>query len=248
MWSVALAVCATALSACAAATEPVAGAVRSAGPTVVPLSPITTAISQGAAQEAVPKAYVERDGVKLPSRELTPGADFPDVTEGDVCGLNYARSVREPRFHTKVEAFTPYGVSIHERGTYQVDHLIPIALGGSNSTTNLWPQPLAGPRGAGQKDALEDRLHVLVCAQKLTLEQAQALIATDWLKAYDRYMQRAPGPKASPSSPTATSAKEPVTNSGPCRTEGEVAYARSGHPRFTCRAGDDGQLRWRKRY
>jgi len=38
------------------------------------------------------------------------------------------------------------------------------------------------------QDKLEDRLHALVCAGKLPIEQAQREIATDWIAAYERYL------------------------------------------------------------
>jgi len=44
------------------------------------------------------------------------------------------------------------------------------------------------PWSAHVKDKLEDRLHALVCAGKLPMEQAQREIATDWIAAYERYL------------------------------------------------------------
>jgi hypothetical protein len=44
------------------------------------------------------------------------------------------------------------------------------------------------PWNAHVKDKLEDRLHGLVCAGKLPIEQAQREIATDWIAAYERYL------------------------------------------------------------
>jgi hypothetical protein len=39
------------------------------------------------------------------------------------------------------------------------------------------------------KDRLEDRLHELVCAGRLSLPEAQKAIATDWIVAYRRYVE-----------------------------------------------------------
>jgi len=74
------------------------------------------------------------------------------------------------------------------RGAYEVDHLISLELGGSNDITNLWPEAYAGAWGARSKDALENRMHRLVCAGQLDLAQAQREIATDWVEAYRRYV------------------------------------------------------------
>jgi hypothetical protein len=38
------------------------------------------------------------------------------------------------------------------------------------------------------KDALEERLHQLVCAGSIDLPTAQQAIATDWISAYKKYL------------------------------------------------------------
>jgi len=218
---------------------------------VVPLPPQPVAAAQPTAEETPQSRFRVRDGVRLPDPDLTPGAVFSDVRTADVCDLHYSLGVRQPRFNAKVEAFAAYGLSIHERDDYQVDHLVPISLGGSNATTNLWPQPRAGSRGAAAKDALEVRLRALVCADRIPLKQAQTAIARDWWAAYQRYMAMdappASGPQPWQPAPK-LKGRYPVTNAGPCPTEGKVGYTDSKHIRFTCTAGADGELRWRKRY
>src|SRR5262249_46719765 len=63
--------------------------------------------------------------------------------------------------------------------------LIPLSLGGSNSIRNLWPQSTKiAPWNSYVKDALERKLHKLVCAGQLDLKTAQREIASDWIEAY----------------------------------------------------------------
>jgi hypothetical protein len=77
--------------------------------------------------------------------------------------------------------FLAYGLAPRQTpGAYEIDHLIPLALGGSNDVANLWPE--AAP-GFHDKDRVEDALHARVCAGRMSLEDAQRGFATDWTKA-----------------------------------------------------------------
>ena len=75
----------------------------------------------------------------LPDAKLTPGDTF-DVTAEDVCVPGYAKKVRSVPAWLKRQAYAEYGITQYETGDYEVDHLIPLSLGGSNSIRNLWPQ------------------------------------------------------------------------------------------------------------
>ena len=72
---------------------------------------------------------------------------------------------------------------------YEEDHLISLELGGDpRNPHNLWPEPWFGPWNAHVKDALENRLHTMVCSGELGLREAQQAIATDWVAAYQTYV------------------------------------------------------------
>ncbi|CQD24064.1 hypothetical protein BN1232_06032 [Mycobacterium lentiflavum] len=68
--------------------------------------------------------------------------------------------------------------------SFELDHAIPIALGGATSTANLWPQERQAFMRADAKDQLENHLHDLVCSSRESLSDAQQEIATDWIAAY----------------------------------------------------------------
>ena len=65
--------------------------------------------------------------------------------------------------------------------------LHPTELGGSNDIANLYPERALPEPGYHVKDALENRLHELVCtAHTMTLRQAQRAISRDWRSLYLR--------------------------------------------------------------
>ena len=62
----------------------------------------------------------------------------------------------------------------------ELDHLVPLELGGSNDATNLWPEY---PPTPNPKDKVENALNAAVCDGRITLAAAQNAIAADWLTA-----------------------------------------------------------------
>ena len=88
------------------------------------------------------------------------------------------------------EVFRRYGIRNPRPRSYELDYLIPPALGGTGDPRNLWPQPYsAGVWNARVKDALEDRLRTLVCEGSLDLATAQRDLARDWIAAYKKYFR-----------------------------------------------------------
>ncbi|MGI8902603.1 MAG: HNH endonuclease [Solirubrobacteraceae bacterium] len=103
-----------------------------------------------------------------------------------VCSPGYASTHRHVTAATKRKVFAEYGIQ-QASGTYEIDHLVSLEVGGSNSIRNLWPESYAGLWGARRKDRLENRLHSLVCAGKLALHEAQRTEESNWIAAYHRY-------------------------------------------------------------
>ncbi len=139
----------------------------------------------------------------LPDGRCTPGGINPSITEN---------VLRDPRWRTrctrncqvdeadKHAAYAWYGIPRprHNEGENQVcelDHLVPLELGGADGLGNIWPE--CGPDDAALreryfkvKDRVENYLADEVRAGRMPLEQAQRGIASDWtryLAAANRY-------------------------------------------------------------
>jgi hypothetical protein len=122
----------------------------------------------------------------LPDPTLTPGAVLT-TDAAKICTAGFARSVRHTAYALKRAIYAEYHV-VPQSGRYEIDHLIPIALGGADVAANLWPHLHDTPSRAGDKDRLENFLHREVCAGRLPLHLAQTEIATDWRAAYRKYL------------------------------------------------------------
>ncbi len=124
-----------------------------------------------------------------PDPSLTPGDLLPGVTGAQTCVSGYAKSVRSVTSDEKAAVYGRYGTT-DVPGMDEVDHFIPLTLGGSNALTNLWPESYSPPDapslGAHEKDLVENYLHTEVCNGRMTLAQAQEAIRTDWVAVYQR--------------------------------------------------------------
>jgi hypothetical protein len=131
---------------------------------------------------------------RLPDSKCTPGRIFRGVTARAVCTPGYSQRVRRVSEATKREVYRRYGVRTHKPGQYEVDHLIPLELGGSNSIRNLFPEAALPRPGFHEKDRLENRLHRKVCAGKISLASAQREFKRNWVIAYRREFAPVPLP------------------------------------------------------
>ena len=142
-------------------------------------------------------------GPPLPNPSLTSGA-IGQVGTSLVCP-HVARSLERQRPNAAEigEVYQAYGLSYPQPpGRYELDHLIPIRLGGApDDPANEWPERNDKPNLAlaakyhipastvhNSKDILDGLLPKLVCAGDLPLRIAQAEIALDWPAAYQWYV------------------------------------------------------------
>jgi hypothetical protein len=79
--------------------------------------------------------------------------------------------------------------------TLEIDHIVSLELGGSNDIANLFPEKATLPGqapGYHVKDKLENKLHGLVCAGRISLRNAQKQIAANWEALYKKVLGAAP--------------------------------------------------------
>lgn len=124
--------------------------------------------------------------VSSPNSRLTPGAAVL-INRRDLCsqtGLNN-KSVPEP---LRRMVLGEYGIAEADLKAYEVDYLITPALGGADDIHNLWPQSYSSTVWNSRvKDALETRLHQMVCDGSLDLTTAQQDLAENWIATYKQY-------------------------------------------------------------
>ena len=157
-----------------------------------------------AAVRTPPSPHTVKNGYSvIPRHDLTPGA-----IDGRVTQANIAKTICTDEWDdqnrpsasfmtpTKTKQIAVYGYSTYAIENFELDHLVPIELGGDpTAIPNLWPEPWEArqerlvPRGWGAetKNALENKLHRAVCAGELPLAEAQRAVAGDWIAVANRY-------------------------------------------------------------
>lgn len=133
----------------------------------------------------------------IPRHDLTPGATDARVTQENIgetiCTPDWvAKNMPPPSYMTptKTKQIAAYGYSTYAIENFDLDHLVPLELGGDpTALANLWPEPWEAkearlvPRGWGaeSKDVLEAYLRSAVCNGRMTLADARSAIAGDWI-------------------------------------------------------------------
>jgi hypothetical protein len=120
---------------------------------------------------------------------LTPGA-VRTTDVGEIC----SHGTRELRYWSRERddhIMLEYGLEPGPHPEYEIDHLIPLGIGGADDDRNLWPQERRSIEpiwNAERKDRLEWKLRDLICAGQLDVVEAQRAIAADWTEAYRKYV------------------------------------------------------------
>jgi hypothetical protein len=125
----------------------------------------------------------------LPDRRCSPGAYYNRLTKAVICSSRFhTRRVHRLPPSRKYAVEREYGLPAgFFRRALEIDHIVPLRLGGSNNVANLFPEEYAFANhapGYPAKDRLDTRLHALVCAGRIRLRVAQRRVAEDWQALY----------------------------------------------------------------
>jgi hypothetical protein len=128
----------------------------------------------------------------VPDPTLTPGA-VRTADVGDICSHG-TRELRHWSRELDDHIMAEYGLPTGPHPDWEVDHLIPVCLGGADEDANLWPEPrrsIEKEWPAELKDDLEHRLCEMVCGGEVDVVEAQLETADDWTESYRRRFKRA---------------------------------------------------------
>ena len=113
------------------------------------------------------------------------------VKPDEACG--HAKEHRGPMFSSRRdEVLKRYGLPPGTHPDFEIDHLVPLCLGGSDDPSNLWPQPrrsIEETWNAEAKDKLEGLMCNMVCDGQIDVATSQEAFAADWIAAYQKYYE-----------------------------------------------------------
>lgn len=157
-------------------------------------------LAAAVALSAASQPYVAPDGrteAQLIAAHVLPDRSHPGVInpavnasnlKSTVCVAGWTATVRPPTSYTnKIRAaLTPPG---HRPADGELDHRLSIEdTGHPSDPANLWWQAYDDKYGARRKDVVETKIHRLLCAGKIGVDEARNALLGNWLTAYERYV------------------------------------------------------------
>ena len=139
---------------------------------------------------------VVQDSQLYPNPKLTPGVvattNYKELTTVSKCGT-YSKCHRKTSEAVKKQVCAEYPNNC--KGVHEIDHLIPLALGGSDALVNLWAEPehvLTNGEDLDYhaKDRLESYLVIQMKLGKISPQNAQECLLKDWVKCYHLYIAK----------------------------------------------------------
>lgn len=123
-----------------------------------------------------------------PDTVCTPGA-FVRKTRADVCDGQTVRPTL-PAVERRA-ILSNYGTPTFSGAVGELDHRIPLVLGGVTDRRNVWPEQEGPPVGFNPKDRLEARIYRRVCfsdPHSMRVTTAVNVFRADWRPAFTYYV------------------------------------------------------------
>jgi hypothetical protein len=129
-----------------------------------------------------------------PDRKCSPAAYYSRLTKHVICSSSFhTGAIRNVPQAEKYRVEREYGMEARSYGyTIEIDHIVPLELGGSNAIANLFPERGSGAANYHAKDALENRAKAEVCSGRLSLRTARRGFAKNWEALYRRLFGHSP--------------------------------------------------------
>jgi hypothetical protein len=132
------------------------------------------------------QSYSYRD---LPNPAVTPGL-IRTSNSVEICAPGFStEQYRHTTEATKKKVCAEYHAKNCPGKGWEIDHLVSLEIGGEDDIGNLWAQPAPAFH---EKDKLENRLHKLVCSNRMTLPAAQSCLMRNWISCYEKIFNAVP--------------------------------------------------------
>jgi hypothetical protein len=139
--------------------------------------------SLGAAHAGACSTHQAANGYTLPDPSCTPGAFNPTVPEPVFGNKKFTtKCVRDCITDAARKKTTYAAYRVSENPSCELDHLVPLEMGGADSLDNIWPQCGQAPNSKNYKDIkdqVESYLAIKVI-QGMDIDAARKGIASDW--------------------------------------------------------------------
>lgn len=121
----------------------------------------------------------------MPDRKLTPGV-IASTDVSLICEKDYPARSRKVSSSLRNKIYLMHGVVKSEcRGDCKIDHLVPLAVGGSNDPQNLWPHEYGASYSVYEKTRLEVLMRKKLCNEGMPIQMVQACFLWDWTQCYE---------------------------------------------------------------
>jgi hypothetical protein len=123
------------------------------------------------------------NGYPLPDSSCTPGAFNPTVPANVFGAREFSTKCLRDCLTGSGEKKTMYSAyHVSQNSSCELDHLVPLEMGGADSLDNIWPQCGKAPNGKNYKE-IKDVVETYLAIQVLMgmdIDMARKGIASDW--------------------------------------------------------------------